>query len=98
MLRSTKPKLIKLDIEGAEPLAISGMEALLKNENPPALICEFNPPQARQAGFAPEELISRAMKIQPRYQAYAIGWRLQKLVPAAATFAKMNQCNVLLKV
>jgi FkbM family methyltransferase len=40
---SPEPRLIKIDIEGAEPLALAGMRCLLERSPSLALIVEFNP-------------------------------------------------------
>ena len=49
-LARTSPVLIKLDVEGAESLAISGMTGLLKAPRPPAVILEHNRDTLRRAG------------------------------------------------
>ena len=36
-------RLIKMDIEGAEPFALRGMVRVLSSPNPPAIICEAVP-------------------------------------------------------
>jgi FkbM family methyltransferase len=36
-------RLVKLDVEGAEPEVIAGMSSLLAGENAPDLLCEINP-------------------------------------------------------
>ena len=40
---SVQPRLIKMDIEGAEPLALAGMECLIRRNPSLVLITEFNP-------------------------------------------------------
>ncbi len=69
VLAGTSPRLIKLDIEGAEPLAIQGMSRLLRVEHPPILIVEHNPTQAKIAGFAADDWLTQLRRIQPRYPA-----------------------------
>ena len=91
------PALIKIDVEGAEPLAIDGMSMLLSSTNPPVIVIEHNPVTARRAGFAPEEWLRRLLAIQPRYRASIIGWRLKRLADPIATLARTGQVNVLLK-
>jgi FkbM family methyltransferase len=44
--------VVKLDIEGAELLAIDGMRGLLRGERRPVILCEVHPP------ITPEEFIS----------------------------------------
>ncbi|MDD5109704.1 MAG: FkbM family methyltransferase [Patescibacteria group bacterium] len=46
--------LIKMDIEGAEPLALNGMEEVLKKNPNIILITEFNPTVIRKGGCRPE--------------------------------------------
>jgi len=45
--------VVKLDIEGAELLAIDGMQSLLRSERRPVILCEVHPP------ITPEEFISK---------------------------------------
>ena len=45
--------VVKLDIEGAELLAIDGMQRLLRSERRPVILCEVHPP------ITPEEFISK---------------------------------------
>ncbi len=40
---SVEPRLVKIDIEGAEPLALAGMQCLIKRNPSLVLIMEFNP-------------------------------------------------------
>ena len=40
---SVEPRLVKMDIEGAEPLALAGMQRLIERNPSLALIMEFNP-------------------------------------------------------
>lgn len=50
--------LLKLDIEGAEPLALAGATRLLA-EHRPAIYCEFNDIVLRDAGSSAEELLAQ---------------------------------------
>lgn len=97
VLQDTQPDLVKLDVEGAEPLAIEGMAALLTTANPPALIVEYNPTQSRVAGFGPSAFLERLLAIQPAYRAYFIGRSLKRLEPTEAGLAPLRQGNLLLK-
>jgi FkbM family methyltransferase len=45
--------VVKLDIEGAELLALDGMQRLLRSERRPVILCEVHPP------ITPEEFISK---------------------------------------
>jgi hypothetical protein len=40
---SVEPRLVKMDIEGAEPLALAGMRRLIERNPSLVLISEFNP-------------------------------------------------------
>ena len=90
------PRLIKMDVEGAEPMLVEGMFQTLLAPNPPIIIGEFNPTQARIAGFAPHEWIARIRDIQPTYKVYTIGSRLRRRKPD--TLGGLKQMNLLLKV
>jgi FkbM family methyltransferase len=77
-------ELIKMDIEGAEGLALDGMERLLRARRP-TLICEFSPPALRAVSrIEPEAfldrlrglgyellVIDRAMGLSPRPESNA---------------------------
>lgn len=89
------PKLIKMDIEGAEPMMVEGMLHTLLSPNPPIIIGELNPSQARIAGFAPHEWICRILDIQPQYRIYTIGSRLRHR--KLNDLAGLGQINLLLK-
>jgi FkbM family methyltransferase len=51
--------IIKLDLEGAEPLALEGARGVLPTTR--MLIFEANEPQLQQLGVAPVELVERAV-------------------------------------
>jgi FkbM family methyltransferase len=60
-------ELIKMDIEGAEGLALAGMEQLLRARRP-TLVCEFSPPALRAVSrIDPEAFLDRLR---------ALGYRL----------------------
>ena len=50
--------LIKMDVEGAEVLALTGAGSILSGAAPPVLIVELNPKCLRRAGASGEELLS----------------------------------------
>ena len=58
--------ILKVDVEGAEPLVFAGATALLSRREPPLLIVESNPATLRAAGNSPELL---------RTQLAAFGYR-----------------------
>jgi FkbM family methyltransferase len=93
-LKQAHPRLIKMDVEGAEPLVVSGMTDLLQCRNPPDIIAEYNPQQSKIAGFTPWEFIDRLLATQPQYRVYHIGWRLKPLNPRPETLQRFTQCNL----
>jgi len=97
LLAETNPALIKLDVEGAELLAIEGMTQLLRTSHPPALIVEYNRTQAQLAGVKPDAWLRRAIEIQPAYRAYVIGRRLRPIGPKSDQLAALDQANLLLR-
>ena len=96
LLEGRIPRLIKMDIEGAEPMMVEGMMQTLISANPPIIIGELNPAQARVAGFAPHEWVCRILDIQPAYKVYTIGSRIRKRHPNQ--LGGLGQMNLLLKV
>jgi FkbM family methyltransferase len=51
--------LIKLDIEGSEPLALQGMSNILQRCNSVVIFAEINPSALRDADLNPEDMISQ---------------------------------------
>lgn len=91
------PDVVKMDIEGAELPAITGMAGLLRSERPPRLILELNPVSAAAAGYKPSDLIRQLLAIQPRYRVYWIGWGLHRLSTPEAVDALPRQGNLLVQ-
>lgn len=52
-----RPALIKLDIEGAEPLALKGASKLLQRRNPPAITFEWNEDAASGLNCHPSQAL-----------------------------------------
>ncbi len=94
---AAKVRLIKLDIEGAEPLAIAGMTQLLGRDNPPALVGELNATTASAANMPVEAWVSRALNCQPAYRVYDVGWRLKKINSHIDNLGTIGQTNLLLQ-
>lgn len=74
------PSLIKMDIEGGEVLALSGMRALLRQERP-ILLIELHGPEARagvweELGQARYHLRRLARGFPPFAQPEALGWKV----------------------
>ena len=62
------PAVVKLDIEGAEPLALAGMERALASGAVRQIICEYGPALLERAGFAPTaiwELLTPHVRLRP---------------------------------
>lgn len=95
LLAGTTPQLVKIDVEGAEPLVIEGMHGLVTTEQPPAIIMEHNVPSLAAAGCAPDEAVRRLMEMQPRYRVLRVGARLTPIGTDAATLAATPQVNLL---
>jgi FkbM family methyltransferase len=87
------PRLIKLDIEGAEPLAIAGMSETLRRRRP-AVIVELNPDTLARAGFSVGEPVERLRAAVPEYRADVIAWRLKPL----RDIERLSDVNLLFRV
>jgi FkbM family methyltransferase len=91
------PDVIKVDVEGAELIALQGAEKFLQSAKAPALIIEHNHESAAAAGYRPSDLFRYLQKVQPRYKFFWIGWRLRPIASAEALDAITRQGNVLVK-
>lgn len=94
VLAGTQPRLIKLDIEGAETLAVEGMKGLLDHPKPPTVIAEYNAEAAQIAGFESRAFVDRLLQAQPRYSVSVIGWRLHRIEPTDETLNALGQVNL----
>jgi FkbM family methyltransferase len=98
VLTGARPKLIKIDVEGAEPLVASGMSGLVARDHtgdsPPKIILEFNPPKAAVAGFDSTEAVKRLLDVRPDYQIFTVGWRLKRVT--LDELKRLSQINVLI--
>lgn len=61
-------KLIKMDIEGAEMMALIGMEDLIRENEDLILITEFNPWFIKNSGFEPVEYLKKLKEYGFVYQ------------------------------
>lgn len=77
-LPAVVPRVIKLDIEGAEPLAIAGMRETLRAHRP-AVIVELNATTLARAGFPTREPLDRLLDAVPDYEPHVIAWRLKRV-------------------
>jgi len=73
---------IKMDIQGAEYLALQGMEKTIRNSSPLAMLCEFSPALLRKAGADPAAFLKKleAAGFSLRY----LDEEKRALVPAGA--------------
>jgi FkbM family methyltransferase len=92
------PDLIKIDVEGAELPAITGMAGLLRSPRPPRLIIELNPVSSAAAGYKPSDLVRQILEIQPGYSICWIGWRLHPLSRPEHADALPRQGNLLVQM
>lgn len=82
------PRLIKLDLEGAEVAALRGARRLLECDDPPWVVCECVPGHLKRAGSSPRELIDTVCAVNPRYEVKVVGGRG---VPRALDDASLNR-------
>ena len=68
--RTATPDVIKMDIEGGEPRALHGMEAMLSSRRPLKIVMELNPEALARSGTTPAEIIA-SLK-QKGFTAYGI--------------------------
>lgn len=68
---------VKIDIEGAEYLALQGMQRLLSKKRKPKLFMEFCAPSCVEAGVSPGQLLT--FLEQSGYTLYAINDTLEKI-------------------
>jgi FkbM family methyltransferase len=94
-LPSVVSRLIKLDIEGAEPLAISGMTGTLRAHRPDVIV-ELNATTLARGGFATREPLDRLLAAVPEYEPYVIAWRLKRL--DTARIERLGEVNLLFTV
>jgi len=94
-LAGTRPRLVKLDIEGAEPLAIDGMAGLVRQPTPPMVLMEHNTVSLARGGFAPPEAVDRLRRLNREYRVYRVGRRLTPIEATARELEALKQVNLL---
>ena len=79
-----KVDVIKIDIQGAEPLAFSGMKKTLSTK--PALLMEYDPKSIRESGHNPIEMLE--MLLSHGYALYSIeeGTKSKKIIDDIQSF------------
>lgn len=70
---------VKMDIEGAEPLAVEGMKALIETGRVGVLIVEFAPQNLRRGGREPAEFLRQLKALG--LEMYAIDDAVQAIIP-----------------
>jgi FkbM family methyltransferase len=97
VLSGTSPRLIKIDVEGAEPFVVDGMTGLLSAQSPPAVIMEHNPMMSKIAGFSVDEGVRRLLAVRSDYKVWRIHWRrLELIADPLRRLPDITQCNLLL--
>lgn len=71
--------LLKLDVEGAEPLVIRGAMNVLKSINSITILAEINPSALSDAGSSPQELIELLGKLN--FEIFFVDESAKKLIP-----------------
>lgn len=94
LLSGMAPRLVKLDIEGAEPMAIAGMSGILRNPSPPAIIFEWGE-HAIPVGYEPMGAVGELLKVAPDYRFYVIGARLRRIEPLPEVLSGVHHVNLL---
>jgi FkbM family methyltransferase len=77
--------VIKLDIEGAEPLALEGMNKIIHRDHPLVLFAEINPSALSSLGTSPE-VLTRSLK-NLGFDIYFIDEPSRKLIPVLGNSA-----------
>jgi len=60
--KATKVNVIKMDVEGAEMLALAGMEELIKENKNLTMLVEFFPLLIKEMGQSPKEFVRRLLE------------------------------------
>jgi FkbM family methyltransferase len=63
---------VKIDIEGAEPLAIKGMEGIIKENEDMKILMEFYPAKIKEMGYSPKDLMTKLFNEQG-FRIFTIG-------------------------
>jgi FkbM family methyltransferase len=82
--------VVKLDVEGAEPLALAGMRETLARAGDATLLVETNPQALDAAGSSPEELVASLLELGLECSFVDEERRRLEPVPAPAALRKGN--------
>jgi FkbM family methyltransferase len=80
--------VIKMDIEGAEVLALQGMNDVLKNNPHIKIITEFNPKALKRAGSLPQQYLNSLLGLG--FKLYRINEEHNNLEPIIDTEVEVN--------
>jgi len=83
--------VIKMDIEGAEELALHGMSSVLKNNQHIKIITEFNPETLEKAGSSPKEYLT--IFIELGFKLYRIDEERKSLENISSPEAEIEALN-----
>jgi len=83
--------LVKIDVEGAEPFVLQGMEDYLSTANRPMIVCEINPQTWRLIDIDPGEIFS---KMRERYGYKLFFFQKNGVVPGTGSNIEKNGANV----
>lgn len=90
-LGSPQVRLVRIDVEGAEPRVLDGMAGLLTAPNPPAILFEADEVALRRNGSTSRKLFARFGEL--RYQLYEVGDRtLTLLIPSDRPVPPVVDC------
>ncbi|HEX7165765.1 MAG TPA: FkbM family methyltransferase [Acidimicrobiales bacterium] len=88
-LRWPLPDLVKIDVEGVEPLALAGMRPLLERDDAPAIVVESNPLMLEAQGGSVDALLGVLEKYG--YELHLIDrTRTKTLVPIGSDFLQTD--------
>jgi FkbM family methyltransferase len=62
------PDVVKLDLEGGEPMAVRGMTRWLEAEVPPRIVLEHNPPADARSGHRPGDVWRTFLEVSPSWR------------------------------
>ena len=81
-----KIDVIKMDIQGAEMLALEGMERILENNSKMTILVEFWPFGIEKSGYAPKKLFDKL--VEKGFKIFLI--KEDKMIPISNEFKLFN--------